>query len=178
VLRRLLCALIPAPDPNSFPPNAIQPPAFDAGKTGRVRWTEKTGAPACAACHSRINSFGYALEGYDPIGRFRDKEIIYTPGTDKVASQLPVDSAVDLTWPDGTTARVADGVELGAALADAGASCFGRQWLRFGFGRMEAPEDACFVEELGGLASTGDGIAGMFRRAAVAPANRMRRVAP
>jgi hypothetical protein len=73
---------------------------------------------------------------------------------------------------------VADGVELGAALADAGASCFGRQWLRFGFGRMEAPEDACFVEELGGLASTGDGIAGMFRRAAVAPANRMRRVAP
>ncbi len=28
---------------------------------------------SCAGCHSRIDPFGFALEAYDPIGRFRQK---------------------------------------------------------------------------------------------------------
>lgn len=29
---------------------------------------------ACAVCHDRIDPLGFALEGFDPIGRFRDKD--------------------------------------------------------------------------------------------------------
>jgi hypothetical protein len=29
----------------------------------------------CAACHQRIDPFGFALEKYDPIGRFRDRDL-------------------------------------------------------------------------------------------------------
>src|SRR5262249_29116906 len=29
----------------------------------------------CAVCHQRIDPLGFALEHYDPIGRFRDKDL-------------------------------------------------------------------------------------------------------
>ena len=34
-----------------------------------------TRVAACAVCHQRIDPFGFALEKYDPIGRFRDKDL-------------------------------------------------------------------------------------------------------
>ena len=33
----------------------------------------------CAVCHQRIDPFGFALEKYDPIGRFRDKDLAGRP---------------------------------------------------------------------------------------------------
>jgi hypothetical protein len=30
--------------------------------------------PNCAGCHARIDPIGFALETFDPIGRYRDKE--------------------------------------------------------------------------------------------------------
>lgn len=31
--------------------------------------------PKCAVCHQRIDAYGFSLEGYDPIGRKRDKDL-------------------------------------------------------------------------------------------------------
>lgn len=35
--------------------------------------------PKCAVCHQRIDAYGYSLEGYDPIGRKRDKDLAGRP---------------------------------------------------------------------------------------------------
>jgi len=40
---------------------------------------------ACAVCHDRIDPLGLALENFDPIGRWRDRDINGTPVNIKVA---------------------------------------------------------------------------------------------
>jgi hypothetical protein len=35
--------------------------------------------PRCATCHVRIDPFGFALEGFDPIGRRREKDLADRP---------------------------------------------------------------------------------------------------
>jgi hypothetical protein len=39
--------------------------------TAREKFIAHTTNPACAACHSLFDGVGYAMEQYDPIGRFR-----------------------------------------------------------------------------------------------------------
>ena len=61
----------PPPDP---PPNI---PALDDRKTSarvatmRERMAAHRDNPACAACHTMIDPTGFALEGFDAIGRYR-----------------------------------------------------------------------------------------------------------
>jgi hypothetical protein len=50
-------------------------PADDAladGLTVRQRLEAHRSDPACANCHSRIDPLGFALEHFDPLGRWRD----------------------------------------------------------------------------------------------------------
>ena len=55
--------------------------------------TEKHSSdPRCAGCHARIDAFGYALEGFDAIGRRRDRDL----------GDRPID----------TRAKAPDGAEL------------------------------------------------------------------
>jgi hypothetical protein len=58
------------------PPEAVTPLAADLhpSLTTRERVTLQTKAQACAACHTMINSLGFALENYDAVGRFRSEE--------------------------------------------------------------------------------------------------------
>jgi hypothetical protein len=46
--------------------------------------------PACAKCHAKIDPYGFALENFDAIGRFRERD----------AAGRPVDARTSL--PDGT----------------------------------------------------------------------------
>ena len=54
--------------------------------------------PACARCHQRIDPFGFALEGFDTIGRLRTKD----------AHGLEINTAAVL--PDGTSITGLDGL--------------------------------------------------------------------
>ncbi len=69
----------PPPDP---PPNV---PALEDSKTsGRVatmreRMSAHRDNPVCAACHSMIDPAGFALEGFDAIGRFRVVDQWFNP---------------------------------------------------------------------------------------------------
>jgi hypothetical protein len=49
-----------------------------------------TSEPLCASCHQRIDPLGFALEGFDAIGRRRDRDL----------AGRPVDTRT--TLPDGT----------------------------------------------------------------------------
>jgi len=72
----ILDAILGTPPP---PPPPNVPPLEDgktaaAPKSVRERLTLHRADPTCASCHSRIDPMGFALENYDAIGRWRDKD--------------------------------------------------------------------------------------------------------
>jgi hypothetical protein len=100
VLENLLGAPPPPPPPNV--------PALEEAGSGekptslRERMEQHRGNPVCASCHSRIDPLGFALQNFDPVGRWRDAE-----------GDIPIDASASL--PDGT---LVDGpVEFRNALA-------------------------------------------------------------
>ncbi|HEX7899262.1 MAG TPA: DUF1592 domain-containing protein [Planctomycetota bacterium] len=66
-----------------------EPTAAD-GPSVRQKLERHRADPRCASCHKRIDPLGFALENYDPIGVWREKDGI-----------APVDALG--TLPDGTT---------------------------------------------------------------------------
>ncbi|MEP7355099.1 MAG: DUF1592 domain-containing protein, partial [Acidobacteriota bacterium] len=88
VLENLLAAPPPPPPPNI-------PALKTAGKTAdevlsmRDAMSLHRASPACASCHARMDPIGFAMENFDAVGRWRDKDL----GT-------PIDVSAQLT--DGT----------------------------------------------------------------------------
>ena len=87
VLDNLLGAPPPPPPPDV--------PTLDEGSrskptTVRERLEQHRANPVCASCHARMDPLGFALENFDPIGRWREQD-----------GSLPIDAAADL--PDGST---------------------------------------------------------------------------
>jgi hypothetical protein len=177
VKRKLLCDAIPSPDPNSFPAGAIQPPDFDENATSRQRWTSKTGDSQCNACHSQFNPFGFALENYDAIGRYRDTEPIIDPGSGVTLRNLPIDASIDVTL-DSEPIHASDAVELGRALAESPRvrACFATQWLRFGAGRHETESDACVLADVVSSIDQDASLLDALERVVLAPEFRLRKL--
>src|SRR5262249_35712391 len=107
--------------------------------TTRQYYNQLTSPAHCQACHSHINTLGFAFEGYDAIGAWRDHE-----------NGIAVDSSGELTI-DGAAMKVASGVEVARALAKSPQvhACIATQWFRFAYGRGESEADAPIIEALG-----------------------------
>ncbi|MFT5411058.1 MAG: hypothetical protein ACI9NC_003792, partial [Verrucomicrobiales bacterium] len=90
----LLGERLPRP-PKDVPVLADAPPE---GLTERALTERHTSDPSCARCHARIDPFGFALENFDAIGRFRSKD----------GSGLPIDVGAELL--DGTQFAGIDGL--------------------------------------------------------------------
>src|SRR5690606_31983564 len=73
VSERLLGQEIPPPPAGVA---AIEPDIRGA-KTIREMLEKHTSNPACASCHVNIDPPGFALENFDPAGRWRDSYIKY-----------------------------------------------------------------------------------------------------
>ena len=70
ILRRILGTPVPPP-----PANAGSIPADDqqfGGLTLKAQLDKHRRNPSCASCHTRIDPLGFALERYDPTGRWRE----------------------------------------------------------------------------------------------------------
>jgi hypothetical protein len=70
VLRRILGTPVPPP-----PANAGSIPADDkqfGGLTLKAQLDKHRRNPSCASCHTRIDPLGFALEHFDPTGRWRE----------------------------------------------------------------------------------------------------------
>ncbi len=66
--------------PKGVPTLPEEPPT---GLTERQLIERHSSDPACASCHARIDPYGFALEGFDAIGRLRsaDTQTILYDGT-------------------------------------------------------------------------------------------------
>jgi len=119
----------PPPDVGELPPGEVTKDGKVQQVSLRARLEQHRSAAACAACHKRMDPLGFALEHYDAVGRWRDKD-----------GKLPVDAAA--TLPDG---RPVNGpVELKRLMVaerDAFTACAAEKLLTFALGRgVEEPD--------------------------------------
>jgi hypothetical protein len=81
------------PRPPKDVPLLPEDEAATDGLTVRQLVEKHTSDPRCASCHVRIDPFGFALERYDAIGRYRERDLADRPVDTK--STLPDGSAID-----------------------------------------------------------------------------------
>jgi hypothetical protein len=171
----ILCDAIPPPPPGA---NA-RPPELRPDMTTRQVVEEMTEQPntACIGCHGpRINPLGFALEGFDGLGRHRTAQRLFDAMGAEVGSR-PVNTAtVPRVREDNTTASTGPG-DLAQQVAASGKveACVARNYFRFTFGRWEDLQaDGCTLEAMR-TRLTGNGtIRDMLREVALTPAFRRR----
>jgi hypothetical protein len=121
------------------PANVPQLPEDEGGEGLSVRemTLRHTRVPECASCHVRIDPFGFALEGYDAIGRRREKD----------GSGKAVDARVELR--DGTRFEGADGLRsyLAGRRKDVRRT-FLRKFVGYALGRSVSLSDEPLIESL------------------------------
>jgi len=122
------------------PPKGVPvlPEEAPQGLTERQLIERHSSDEACVKCHQRIDPFGFALEGFDAIGRARSKD---TAG-------LPIDTAVKL--PDGTQLEGLEGLRtyLVTKRSDDFLRQFNRKLLGYALGRSVQLSDKPLLETM------------------------------
>jgi len=133
----VLTAVLGTPTP---PPPADVPPLEDAAADGagiHERLKAHRAAAACDACHDRIDPLGFALEGFDVLGRRRDRD----------DASAPLDLSAEFV--DGTTFTGFDGLRgFLTDRRDLVMLQFCRKLLGYALGRAVLPTDLPLVESL------------------------------
>jgi hypothetical protein len=126
-VRKVMCMNLEPP-----PPDAHKAAYAEAVTTERQRIDQSTRTGACYGCHKIINPFGFMLESYDPLGRWRETE-----------NGHPVDASVTLDFLDEPPVEAKTPVEALRVLSASHRfqQCFVRQMFRFYMGRKEEPSD-------------------------------------
>ncbi|MFN0195100.1 MAG: DUF1592 domain-containing protein [Planctomycetaceae bacterium] len=122
------------------PPKNVPQLADDlpAGLTERQLIERHSSDPACAKCHQRIDAFGFALEGFDAIGRRRDKN----------QAGLLIDTKAKL--PDGSEVEGLSGLRkyLLEKRREAVLGQFCRKLLGYALGREVQLSDQPLLDEI------------------------------
>jgi hypothetical protein len=111
------------------PPPGNVPDLEEAGEDGRKRSMREQMEihrrnPACAACHVRMDPLGFAMEQFDPIGKWRT-----------TSAGLPIDPSA--TFPDGTRIDGVKGVRtLVSSRRDQYVETFTAKLLTYALGRL------------------------------------------
>lgn len=135
------------PPPASVP--AIEPDTSGATSI-RDLLTRHQADATCARCHHRIDPLGFALENFDPVGRWRDYYPIYQKQKDGSVSSRhgpKVDAHGEL--PDGT--KIEDITQLKQYLVehiDQFSTCLAGKLLVYGTGRELNYADRKVVKQL------------------------------
>lgn len=138
----LLGERLPKP-PKGVPP---LPEAAPEGLTERAMTEQHSKDARCSGCHVRIDPYGYALEGYDAIGRWRTVD----------AAGLAVTAKTVL--PDGTAVEGMAGLRawLAGPRREAFLRQFSRKLLGYALGRAVMLSDEPLIDEMT-AALAGDG---------------------
>jgi hypothetical protein len=73
VLTSLLNSPPPAPPPG-VPPLDVNPASDGHQLTTREQIERHRTSPVCVACHAKMDPYGFAMENYDVLGRWRTEE--------------------------------------------------------------------------------------------------------
>ena len=141
IMEQILGTPPPAP-PANVPPLTEQK-AVDQSASLRQRFTEHSQKAECAGCHKLMDPLGFALENFDAIGSWRDKD-----------GKFPIDASGKLK--DGR--KFKDAKELKAALksGDQFVSNFAEKLMTYALGRGLDYNDRCSVKTLVEQAKSND----------------------
>jgi hypothetical protein len=130
----LLGEKLPRP-PKGVP---VLPEEVPADLTERRLTELHSSDPACMKCHQRIDGFGFALEQFDTIGRFR--------ASDKSGHEIDT----DVVLPDGTPVNGLDGLRnyLLHTRRDAFLRTFCRRMLGYALGRAVQLSDEPLISDM------------------------------
>ena len=126
----------PPPPPPPDVPDLDEDAGGGALKSVREMLVAHSRDAACASCHERIDPLGFALENYDPLGRWREEQ-----------GGSPLDASGQL--PDGT--RFEGPQELKQALLERKKLFLrnlSKRMLGYALGRGLAASDTCEVETI------------------------------
>jgi hypothetical protein len=145
VQRTVLCHDIPPPPTGIIIP---QLPPITPGVATRARLEQHTLEPLCAGCHDQIDPPGFALEGFDQVGRFRTMDAGVAINTSGVMSSS---SDVDGAFQNG--AELLDRISTSADAK----RCFAKHYLTFAISRDLQSQDDCSLSQVAeGFAQSGD----------------------
>ena len=163
ILRRVLGTAVPPPpaDAGSIPADDVVGDGFSI----RQRLEAHRRDTSCHNCHARFDALGFALENYDPLGRwrerYRDEKRVETVGTLR----------------DGTEIKGIDG--LHAYLSNQKPlfhETLARKLLGYALGRRESVGDLSLIEKLTQEMDHGSGIPGLVEHIAMSRQFRYHRV--
>jgi hypothetical protein len=143
VREQLLCQHVPPPPPNVN--TTLADPTEDKPLTRRQRMAEHAQNTACSSCHRLMDPIGFGLEGFDAIGRWREKETVSTPAK---KFQLPLETGGEIAGLPNSA--FSEEKQLGRILAASPVcqECIVRQIFRYGYGRLETPSDQQTIHQL------------------------------
>ena len=130
------------------PPPDVEPlsPDLRGVKSLKEQLALHRNQEACRSCHQKIDPMGYALESFDPIGRWRDNY----PKVDKKAKKAPpIDTAAVLS----NGREVKDLAEFKAMLLDREsqvAHCLTEKMLTYATGRLLEVGDRGEIDRITG----------------------------
>jgi hypothetical protein len=133
VVQKLMCQNIPKPTGEIAA--KVTPPDPNSAATARQRFTTHSSDPVCRGCHVNMDPMGFALENFDPIGKWRDQE----NGT-----------TIDASGDASILGKFNGALEMQALMAtsEQAQNCFASQWMNFGYGRTLTDAEACGVESV------------------------------
>ena len=151
ILRRVLGTAVPPPpaDAGSIAADEV----VANGKSIRQRLEAHRRDSSCHNCHSRFDALGFALENYDPLGRFRTT---YRDGK-------PVETTGVLR--DKTEISGADGLQKYLLSQQSQFhETLARRLLGYSLGRRESVGDLALIDQLKADMKRGGGIADLLNR--------------
>jgi hypothetical protein len=169
IRKNILCDELPTPGGNVPPP----PELSDRLTTREAVETLTEGeGTSCAGCHKTlINPVGFALEGFDALGRVRTDQPLYAQDGREIARR-PVDqsSVPQIVAGD---ARVANGAaDLVRFIVESRKvpACAARNYFQFTYGRKADPDlDGCVLESMRKKWADNGEISGALRAAVLDP---------
>jgi hypothetical protein len=179
---KTFCEAIPPPPADAADEAEKVKDSIPAGASTRevtISLTEKVAA-SCKGCHQVFtNPLGFALEGFDGLGRARTVEkVLDSKG--KLIKEVPVDTrAIPRVDIDDETTEVSGAGELVAVIAKDKkvASCFARNYVRYSNARVEdLTGDACALNLVTSGIDKGAKLPELFRSIALVPSFKLRTI--
>jgi hypothetical protein len=170
VKRQLFCEDI-KPPPDIDVAGAAAMPIDDPDKYSSRFLVQNQTAPAgCQGCHASINSIGFALDYYDPLGRWRTVEQRYgAAGT--VVATFPMPEDIGIRVLAGREPKVGGAMTLMEEIvsSELASGCVVSQWLAFSAQRDRHAVKSCLKQRLHPYAASGGtGVVEMIRQSALA----------
>jgi Protein of unknown function (DUF1588)/Protein of unknown function (DUF1592)/Protein of unknown function (DUF1585) len=154
----------------SLPPPAMNQSNAQADLSGLLTTRERTQrvtempGTSCIGCHqSKLNPWGFALENFDSLGRYRASEIIRNDQGVSLG-QKDIDATVMLKLGALAATNVSTAAQAQDYLLQSGQveACFAKHYVRYTFGRPDGADDQAMMTALANKAASGAKLRDLF----------------